>query len=354
MDVRAQGLGARRERWWLMVRSRRRERAAVGVAEPPHAFKNVWWLPVVRGVLLVVLGLLLMIQPLEALETLRWVFGIFLVADAVLVAAQGLAHRKQVGWRWWLAQAVVDVLFGVAISFWPDLSATALYYVLVVWVLVLGVVAVVGAAGLVRNRDLGWPWMLTSGIVSALFGLLLVTRPVDAGDVLSLTVVVFGLYAFVAGAIHVVSGFGVRSVARELADLRAQAVAAGVVVTGGSVLGAGPSAPVVAEATAAPAPVPGEVQPSGPTAELAPGREVPGEVAGPGDGLVIEDGAAVSGGPVAGAGTGAGTEAGTERAVDARADDPVSADGPEPADDPDGVTWPREPGSGAGQGTPPR
>ncbi|MBD7952128.1 HdeD family acid-resistance protein [Oerskovia rustica] len=280
------------------------------VHEPPNAFKNVWWLPVVRGVLLVVLGLLLMIQPLEALETLRWVFGIFLVADAALVAAQGLAHRKQVGWRWWLAQAVVDVLFGVAIMFWPDLSSTALYYVLVVWVLVLGITAVVGAAGLVRNRDLGWPWMLTVGIVSALFGLLLVTRPVDSGDVLSLTVVVFGLYAFVAGAIHVVSGFGVRSVARELAELRARAVAAGVVVTGGSVLGAGPSAPVVAEAAAAPAPVPGA--PSGPTAELAPGGDVAGEVAGAGD-----------------------TPTG----------DPL------PAGDPDEGTWPREPGSGVGRGT---
>lgn len=279
------------------------------VHEPPNAFKNVWWLPVVRGVLLVVLGLLLMIQPLEALETLRWVFGIFLVADAALVAAQGLAHRKQVGWRWWLAQAVVDLLFGVAIMFWPDLSTTALYYVLVVWVLVLGITAVVGAAGLVRNRDLGWPWMLTVGIVSALFGLLLVTRPVDAGDVLSLTVVVFGLYAFVAGAIHVVSGFAVRSVARELADLRARAVAAGVVVTGGSVLGAGPSAPVVAEAAAAPAP---GAAPSGPTTELVPGEDVAGEVAG-------------SGG--------------------------VPTGGPLPAGDPDEGTWPSEPGSGVGQGT---
>ena len=302
-----------------MVRNRRTEQDVVELPEPLNAFKNVWWLPVVRGVLLVVLGLLLMIQPLEALETLRWVFGVFLVADAVLVAAQGLAHRKQVGWRWWLAQAVVNVVFGVAVMFWPDLSVVALYYVLVVWVLVLGVTAIVGAAGLVRNRDLGWPWMLTFGIVSTLFGLLLVTRPVDADDVLDLTVVVFGLYAFVAGAIHVVSGFGVRSVARELAELRAQAVAAGVVVTGGSVLGAGPSAPVVAEATAAPAPVPGAA-PSGPTAELAAGGDVAGEVAGSSD-------------PPTG--------------------DRVPAGDPDEgtwARDPDEGTWPPEPGSGVGPG----
>ena len=321
-----------------MVRSRRKGQDTVEIPEPLNAFKNVWWLPVVRGLLLVVLGLLLMIQPLEALETLRWVFGIFLVADAVLVAVQGLAHRKQVGWTWWLAQAAVNLLFGAAVMFWPDLSVTALYYVLVVWVLVLGITAIVGAAGLVRNRDLGWPWLLTFGIVSTLFGLLLVTRPVDADDVLSLTVVVFGLYAFVAGSIHVVSGFGVRSVARELADLRAQAVAAGVVVTGGSVLGAGATAPVVAEAAAAPAA--GSAPASGPTAELTAGGEAAGDMAGSGG--VAGSGGELSSGPsaepaVEGAGAGSASDV------------PAEDHGPTPA--PDEATGSPEPGSGVGQGT---
>ncbi|WP_435738017.1 DUF308 domain-containing protein [Cellulosimicrobium sp. PMB13] len=219
-----------------------------------NPFRKVWWLPVVRGILLVVLGLLLMIEPLEQLGTLRLVLGAFLVADGVLVAVQGLVHRQQVGSAWWLAQAGVNVVFGVLVAFWPDLTPTALYYVLAVWVLVLGITTIAGAAALARNRDLGWAWMLAFGIVSVLFGILLVTRPLDAFDVLRLVTVVFALYAFVAGSIHVVSGFAVRAVARELADLRAQAVAAGVVVTGGSVLGAAAARPDVAPPTASAAP----------------------------------------------------------------------------------------------------
>lgn len=250
-----------------------------------NPFRKVWWLPVVRGTLLVVLGLLLMIEPLEQLGTLRVVLGAFLVADGVLVAVQGFVHRRQVGSAWWLAQAAVNVVFGVVVALWPDLTATALYYVLAVWVLVLGITTIAGASALVRNRDLGWAWMLAVGIVSVLFGVLLVTRPLDSFDVLRLVTVVFALYAFVTGAIHVVSGFAVRAVARELADLRAQAVAAGVVVTGGSVLGAPAARPGVAPPSAtggtasrtagAPAPTPGEPQPEqGPErgAEPEPGR----------------------------------------------------------------------------------
>jgi uncharacterized membrane protein HdeD (DUF308 family) len=202
-----------------------------------NPFRRVWWLPVVRGVAFVVLGLLLMIEPLGEIDVLRVVVGSFLVLDAVLVVVQWFVHRRQVGSAWWLAQAAVNVLFGVAVALWPGLGATPLYYVLAVWAIVLGIVAVVGAAGLVRNRDLGWPWLLTFGITAALFGLLLVTRPLHSLDVLRLVTIVFALFAFVSGAIHVVSGFAVRSVARELRELRDRVESTGAVVTGGSVLG---------------------------------------------------------------------------------------------------------------------
>lgn len=219
-----------------------------------NPFRRVWWLPVVRGAAFIVLGLLLMIEPLGELDVLRLVLGAFLVLDAVLVLVLWLVHRHQVGSAWWLAQAGVNVLFGVAVAFWPGLSATALYYVLATWTIVLGIVAVVGGAALARNRDLGWPWLVSFGITAALFGLLLVTRPLESLDVLELVSIVFALFAFVAGAINVVSGFAVRSISRELQGLREQAEMAGVVVTGGSVLGAANPQAAPAAATAGPRP----------------------------------------------------------------------------------------------------
>lgn len=214
-----------------------------------NPFRRVWWLPVARGAAFVVLGLLLMIEPLGELEVLRPLVGVFLLLDAVLVLVQWLVHRHQLGSAWWLAQAAVNVLFGVAVAFWPDLEPTPLYYVLASWTIVLGIVTVVGGAALTRNRDLGWPWMLTFGLTAGLFGLLLVTRPLDSLDVLRLVTIVFALFAFVAGAIHLVSGFAVRSVSRELWGLREQAEEAGVVVTGGSVLGSANPQAAPAEAT---------------------------------------------------------------------------------------------------------
>ncbi|ACZ23511.1 uncharacterized conserved protein [Sanguibacter keddieii DSM 10542] len=178
--------------------------------------RGLWMMPLVRGLLLILLGLLLMVQPLGTLDRLIMLFAVFLVLDGVVAAVQGLVNRDQIGWRWWLVQGAVDVVFAVIILVWPGATALVLFYLLVVWTLVLGVAAIAGSVALVRNRDLGWPWLLTIGLLSTLFGFLLVTRSQDGAAALELVTVVFGIYAFVSGAVHVVSVFAIRSVAQEI------------------------------------------------------------------------------------------------------------------------------------------
>ncbi|BDZ41699.1 hypothetical protein GCM10025865_09980 [Paraoerskovia sediminicola] len=256
-----------------MARTTSTEKAGTNgkAAKEPRAFRRVWWIPVVRGLVHLVLGLVLLLEPMQTLEKVPWIFGGFLVVDAVLLLLQGLVQRKQLGSVWWVVQAVVNLGFGVAIAFWPNITEVALYYLLVVWVLVIGVTAIIGASFLTRNRDLAGSWMLAFGLVSTLFGLTLLTQ--NLGDEgLLFVAIVFSLYAVVAGAVLLVSGFAVRAMARELRELREQAVAAGVVVTGGSVLGGAAVAPVVAAPHTEPAPEPAAAgEPTGePSPERAP------------------------------------------------------------------------------------
>lgn len=178
--------------------------------------RNMWRMPLLRGLLLVVLGVLLLVEPLSSLENLVRLFGAFLLLDAIVAAVQGLLNRDQIGWRWWLVQGAVDAVFAILIVAWPSATALVLFYLLVIWTLVLGVVSIIGGVALIRNRDLGWSWLLTIGLLSTLFGLMLVTRAEATGSVLDLVVVVFGLYAFVVGAVHIVSVFSMRWVAQEI------------------------------------------------------------------------------------------------------------------------------------------
>nr|WP_247600731.1 DUF308 domain-containing protein [Cellulomonas hominis] len=176
--------------------------------------RSVWWLPVLRGLLMIVLGLLLLVEPLGTLVALVWVFGVFAVVDGAVVLMQALLARGRPGFGWLVAEGVVSIAFGVVIMLWPDVTALVLFYLLALWVLVLGVTAVVVAVTQYRARDLAWAGTLVFGLIAFLFGLLLAIKPQGTVAVI---VTVYGLFAFVAGVVMVVSGFATRSLGRQLA-----------------------------------------------------------------------------------------------------------------------------------------
>ncbi|MFC8733738.1 HdeD family acid-resistance protein [Luteimicrobium sp. NPDC057192] len=195
----------------------------------PLEFRRVWLVAIVRGVLLLVLGLLLLIDPVRTdLSTMRWVLGAFMIADGLVAALAALWHRNQASWQVWLTQSAVDVILGLVVLAWPDLTPKALYYVLAAWVIALGVTLLVTSSVLARSRDIEWSWTLTAGVVAFLFGILLVLRTGQDESDLATTSLVFAFFAWVAGAIYVVTGFATRALALELRSLRAQLAERGV------------------------------------------------------------------------------------------------------------------------------
>ncbi len=184
----------------------------------PVPVQRLWWLSAVRGGALVLLGFLMLVQPLTTLRALVWVLGIFVVVDGLVALTQGLTGRGRPGAGWWVAQGIAGLAFGLLVMAWPDATTLVLYYLMALWILVVGVLGIIGAVVGYRMRDLGWTWSLAFGLVGFLFGLLLVMKPQETLEVL---VVVFGLFAFVDGVVLLVSTFATRSLVRQL-DLRSR------------------------------------------------------------------------------------------------------------------------------------
>lgn len=179
--------------------------------------RAVWWIPLLRGLILLVLGVLVLVEPLNTLQILAKIMGVFLLIDALVSILHGWANRKQTGWRVWLIQGVIDLAFAALILFWPAITATVFFYLLVIWAIALGAMAIIGAVILAKTKSLTWPWLLAFGLVSMLFGVMLLLKG-GGGDGKTVEVIglVIGLYAFMAGALQIVSAFAVRSVAHDL------------------------------------------------------------------------------------------------------------------------------------------
>ncbi|KQR17899.1 HdeD family acid-resistance protein [Cellulomonas sp. Leaf334] len=175
--------------------------------------RRSWWVPVLRGTVLLVLGLLMLVQPLWSVTALVWIFGIFALLDGIVTVVQWFVNRKEPGAGWFLLSGLVGIGFGVVVVLWTPETAQILFYLIAGWVLVLGVLGIIASVVLYRARDAGWYWVLTFGLVNFLFGLLLLTHPQESVKVV---VVLLGLFAFVGGVVLVVSGFATKQAVNEL------------------------------------------------------------------------------------------------------------------------------------------
>lgn len=158
---------------------------------------------ILRGVVSMLFGLLILAWPAITLRTLLVVFGIFAIAAGVFAILSGLrAEGRRDRWLH-LGEGVVAALAGIVALGWPGVTAFALLYMIAAWAIVTGVMEMAGAF---QTRLAAMPeWLLlASGIISVVFGILLLVWPYMG--VLAL-VWLIGIYAIVSGIVHLVLAF---------------------------------------------------------------------------------------------------------------------------------------------------
>jgi uncharacterized membrane protein HdeD (DUF308 family) len=157
-----------------------------------------WWAFGLRGAAAILFGLLAFILPGATLTVLVLLWGAYALVDGVLALLS--AFRTEQDHRWGLLlEGVVGVGAGIVTFLWPDLTALVLLYIIAAWALLTGILELISAVRLrkVIHNEL---WLVVSGIVSVLFGLVLLAAP-GAG---ALAVVwLIGAYAIVFGILLV-------------------------------------------------------------------------------------------------------------------------------------------------------
>ncbi len=166
-----------------------------------------WWVVALRGVVAILFGVLALVWPGLTLEILVLFFGAYALVDGafaiVAVATNRAGHDT-----WWvlLLEGLVGIAAGIITLLRPGLATLVLLYVISFWAIVTGVLEIVAAIRL--RKEIQGEWLLAlSGIVSLVFGVLLLLFPA-AG---ALTVGwLIGVYAIVFGAMLLSLGLRLR------------------------------------------------------------------------------------------------------------------------------------------------
>ena len=111
---------------------------------------------------------------------------------------------------------IVSLAIGLVAMFFTEKTATVVFWLIAIWILLVGILQIIASVIRYRHKDQFWSWILASGLTSFLIGLLLITHPQTSVKVV---VVILGLFAFVAGVLLVVGGFASRNLAAPAAKV---------------------------------------------------------------------------------------------------------------------------------------
>jgi uncharacterized membrane protein HdeD (DUF308 family) len=172
-----------------------------------------WWVLALRGVLGILFGIVAFVWPGATLAALILVFGAYVFVDGIFAVIAGIGMRRQID-RWWLIvlEGAAGIILGVLTFRSPDTTALILLTFIAAWSIVTGIFEIATA---VRLRKLiADEWLLIlSGVVSIIFGILLIALP-DAGG---LSIVwLLGAYALLFGILTLMLSFRLRGMRERL------------------------------------------------------------------------------------------------------------------------------------------
>ena len=165
-----------------------------------------WWAVGLRGVFTFLFGIIAILQPGAAIAGLVLLFAAYMVVDGVTALIASLrAARRHERWGWLTFEGVVDLIAGAIAFVWPLITVLAFVFVMGAWAIVSG--ALLLAAAFRLDRRYGKWQMGFGGLVSLIWGVLLVAWPLIGAVVLTWWM---GAYALLFGGALIALAFSLR------------------------------------------------------------------------------------------------------------------------------------------------
>ena len=148
-----------------------------------------------RGVLGVAAGIAILIWPDISLAVMVVIVGLYAIADGLLSLVVGLTRRTR---RWqFVGQGVTSLAVGALALFLPEISSTALLYLLAVWVVVMSALRV--SASIVVGDQVSVRWIpAVLSLLGILAGARVLIVPGAGMSALSLNLAIFAILSGVA------------------------------------------------------------------------------------------------------------------------------------------------------------
>lgn len=162
-----------------------------------------WWVILIQGIALLILGILFLTAPAATLVTLIFFLGIYWLIGGIMDIVSIFINKT--AWGWKLLSGIIGIVAGILIMQHP-LWASILVPATLIWLLgLMGIV--IGVVGIIRAfQGDGWGAGIL-GIFSIIFGLILLGNAMLAAIGVPLLLGIFGL---IGGGVSIWQSFQVK------------------------------------------------------------------------------------------------------------------------------------------------
>lgn len=137
-----------------------------------------WWLSLLLGVLFIIISIYLMFAPLASYIALSILFSVSMFVSGVFEIAFAFSNRGNISsWGWYLAGGIIDLILGVFLMINPGLSMSVLPFVLAFWLMFRGFSATGYSMDLKRYGTRNWGWYMAFGILAILCSIGIIWQP---------------------------------------------------------------------------------------------------------------------------------------------------------------------------------
>ncbi len=162
-----------------------------------------WWILTIMGILFVLLGIYVIMQPLISFMVLAQVIAAYFLVTGIFEVAFALSNTKMSAWGWRLGKGVLDIIIGAYLLQNPGLPEVFLLFLTAFWILFYGASLVSFSFDIKGLGASGWVFWLLIGLLSIFAACYLLFNPgggvLFVASFLAVSSILLGLFNLYAG-----------------------------------------------------------------------------------------------------------------------------------------------------------
>ena len=163
--------------------------------ETPKKTAISWWMYLIKGTLLLILGIWMLRMPRESFSAMLLLIGVITTLGGVMETFLALYYRKFLKeWGWNFSAGILDILLGLLLISNPDAILMLITLFISFWLLLRGVLSIWESMELRKKGKGKWKWILLLGILIILLAIVLVWHP----QVIGLTIIFWIAVSFIS------------------------------------------------------------------------------------------------------------------------------------------------------------